>query len=392
MTAAEYLLRVLRGFVQGEDPGPFDGDWRELHELAGLHSVYGILGHSVMSYPHPDSQPVAQALRQECMQTMLLFSRRADAMKRLSKLLASESIDHLLFKGYVVRNYYPVPELRTFGDIDFLIRKADRERCDRLMLDQGFRPKTDWEPVYSYLRGNEYYEIHSEVLEVDVSDKADYRGYFQRIWDYAEPVGEHVCQPTPEFHLLYLLTHIAKHISSSGAGIRMYLDIAFYIRHFRDTLDWSWFREETEKLQFTDFVNMTFSLVEHCFGVPSPIPLRPVEPQVLQDFIDFTMEGGTFGHFGRDASVIQLKKQDRNEETVSKGKTLLHRVFPSASTIERRYTYLQGRHWLLPAAWVDRLIRNRALLGKRIRESHDILTADEAEVLKLKRLYKEIGL
>ena len=27
------------------------------------------------------------------------------------------------------------------------------------------------------------------------------------------------------------LTHIAKHISSSGAGIRMYMDIAVFIRH-----------------------------------------------------------------------------------------------------------------------------------------------------------------
>ncbi len=392
MTASEYLLRVLRGFVQGEDPGPFDGDWRALLELAAIHSVHGILGHSVMSYPHPDSAPIARTMRQECMQTMLLFSRRAEAMARLSELLSAERIDHLLFKGYVVRNCYPVPELRTFGDIDFLIRKEDRARCDRLMLDQGFQPKTDWEPVYSYLRGNEFYEIHTEVLEVDVSDKADYRDYFRQIWDYTKPVGEHAYELTPEFHLLYLLTHIAKHISSSGAGIRMYLDIAFYIRQYRDTLNWRWFSEEVKKLNFTDFVNMTFSLVERCFGVESPIPLRPVEAQVLQDFIDFTMEGGTFGYVGRDASVVQLKKQDRNEESVSKGKTLLHRMFPSAATIERRYTYLQGRHWLLPVAWLDRLVRNRALLGTRIQESRDILTADEAEVLKLKRLYKEIGL
>ena len=40
MTASEYLLRVLRGFVQGEDPGPFDGDWRALLELAAIHSVH----------------------------------------------------------------------------------------------------------------------------------------------------------------------------------------------------------------------------------------------------------------------------------------------------------------------------------------------------------------
>ena len=55
--AEQYLLRVLRGFVQGEDPGPFAGDWQELYELSAMHSVTGILGHSVMSFPHEDSAP-----------------------------------------------------------------------------------------------------------------------------------------------------------------------------------------------------------------------------------------------------------------------------------------------------------------------------------------------
>ena len=109
MTASEYLLRVLRGFVQGEDPGPFSGDWQRLLELAAMHSVAGILGHSVMSFPHPDSAPIAQAMRRQCLQTMALFSQRAEAMAQLTHALSVERIDHLLFKGYVVRDYYPIP-------------------------------------------------------------------------------------------------------------------------------------------------------------------------------------------------------------------------------------------------------------------------------------------
>ena len=47
------------------------------------------------------------------------------------------------------------------------------------MLSIGLARKHDWEPVYSYIRGVEYYEVHTDVMEVDVSDKADYKGYFQ---------------------------------------------------------------------------------------------------------------------------------------------------------------------------------------------------------------------
>ena len=390
--AEQYLLRVLRGFVQGEDPGPFAGDWQQLLELAAMHSVTGILGHSVMSWPHADSAALAQPLRRQCLQTMALFSQRADAMARLAEALSAEGIDHLLFKGYVVREYYTIPELRTFGDIDFLIRPADREKCDALMRQWGFEPKENWEPVFSYLRGAEYYEIHSHVLETDVSERADYREYFSRVWDHAEPLRGHTYALKPEYHLLYLLTHIAKHIHGSGAGARMYLDLAFFLKRFGDRLDWAWFRGELEKLSFYDFTNMAFTFVRREFGVESPIPLRAVEEQTYQDFADFTMAGGTFGKFGRDSAVIQLKNQDIHAENVSRGKTLLRRFFPPASQIERRYTYLQGRHWLLPAAWVHRVIKNRDLIGQRVQEAQDIVTADAEEVLKLKRIYQEIGL
>ena len=236
--AEQYLLRVLRGFVQGEDPGPFSGDWRQLLELAGIHSVMGILGHSVMSWPHADSEPYAQDLRRECLRTMQIFSRRGEAMAKLVQALADAGIDHLLFKGYVVRQYYTIPELRTFGDIDFLIRPEDRKKCDALMLQWGYEPKENWEPVFSYRKDAEFYEIHSSVLETDISEHADYREYFSHAWEHTERLGEHTYVLRPEYHLLYLLAHIAKHICGYGAGVRMYLDIAFFLRHFGSSLDW----------------------------------------------------------------------------------------------------------------------------------------------------------
>ncbi len=390
--AEQYLLRVLRGFVQGEDPGAFSGDWQQLFELSAMHSVTGILGHSVMSFPHADSAPIASAMRRQCLQTMAIFSQRAEAMAQLTRSLSDEGIDHLLFKGYVVRDYYPIPELRTFSDIDFLIRPADRAKCDALMKQWGFEPLADWEPVFGYRRGTEFYEIHTHVLETDISERADYREYFSHVWEYAENLSSRTYVLPPEYHLLYLLTHIGKHIHGSGAGIRMYLDIAFFLQHFGDALDWEWFRKELEALHFYDFTNMVFTLVKREFGVESPISLRPVDEQVYRDFLDFTMAGGTFGKCNQDEAELQLKKQDLGSEKVSKVKTVLTQIFPPASKIERRYTYLQGRHWLLPAAWVHRVFYNREVWGNRAQRVQKILSADQEKIQKLRRIYHEIGL
>lgn len=387
-----YLLKVLKGFVLGENPGEFHGDWTKLIKLAKIHSVMGILGFMVMSYPDESNSQVADFMKKQCLRTITLISQRSESMKQLIGKMNSKKIDHLLFKGYIIKDYYPVPELRTFGDIDFLIHPKDRSKSDELMLQQGFERKTDWEPVFSYRRGVEYYEIHTDVMEVDVSDKANYKDYFKQIWEHAHLTDGHTYELSPEFHFLYLLTHIAKHISGSGAGIRMYMDIAVFIQHFGNELDWKYIQAELEKLAFSDFANMVLTVVNVYFGVDLPIILNEIDAQVIEDFMEFTMSGGTFGFVGRDSGLISLKKQKSNKVSISRVSAFANRLFPSAASIESRYTYLQGRHWLLPVAWVHRFIRTKDTWGSHAKEAQSILNTDTEEVLKLKRIYKEIGL
>ena len=172
----------------------------------------------------------------------------------------------------------------------------------------------------------------------------------------------------------------------------MYMDLAVFLQHFGDGLDWKYIRQELEILCFTDFANMVLSVVQEYFGVKSPIPLKTVPAQIFEDFMEFTMAGGIFGHVGRDSGLVSLKNQDRDDKNVSRMKTFKRRLFPSAKSIENRYTYLQGRHWLLPAAWIHRFFRTRDSWGHHAKEAQSILSTETEKVLKLKRIYKEIGL
>lgn len=388
-------LSALRSFVQGTAPEKVDtAQFQALLELAKINSTGGIVCYAYMTHPEQTAQELLPLIRKLCYSEIGMFSRRAEQMKLLLQELEREAIDCILFKGFILRDYYPVPELRTFGDVDFVIRKEDRARCDTLMKSLDFASKDTWEPVYSYHRDTEYYEIHTDVMEIDVSDKADYAAYYSHIWEHVQPDQEHPHRFTftPEFHFLYLLTHIAKHISGSGAGIRMYLDIAFFIRHFGNTLDWQWIAQELKVLQFEAFANMVLTAVQQWFGAASPLLLKPVAPQIQEDFLEFTLEGGIYGYVGRDKSVVFLKQQDRNEEDLSKFKTLMHHAFPPVKSMKNRYTYLQKHPWLLPAAWVHRLAASHKEWGRFADHTKQIITAEPEEVLKLKRIYKEIGL
>ncbi len=389
---AQYLLKILKSFIHQEDPGVFYGDWKKLIRLAGVHSVTSIVGYTVMTYPNDSNREYSDILRKQCLESIGAFSQKAECMKALMEQLNDRQIDHLVFKGFIVRDYYPVPELRTFGDIDFLIPLNMRKKADELMMELGYQREADWEPVFSYRKGLEHYEIHTDVMEVDVSSKANYKEYFSHTWERAKLLEGRTFVLSPEDHLIYLLTHIAKHINGSGAGIRMYLDIAVFLQHFQGQLNLEYLKQELEKLKLIDFTNMVFTLVKTIFQIESPWELRQIDSSVVDDYVEFTMSGGVFGRAGRDAGLIALKNESREDGELSRGRTLRKRLFPSAASIESRYTYLQGKHWLLPFAWVHRIFKTRSTWGEHSKEAKSIMNTDKEKVEKLQRIYKEIGM
>ena len=312
---SQYLLHLLGAYLREEEPQVWENvDWAKLVQLAQIHCVTGILGYMTMSWPICPDEQMKASLRGVCLNTIALFARRAALADVFSQTLSRNGIDHIVMKGFVLRAYYPVPELRTFGDIDLVIRPEDRKKSDELLRSLGYHAEIDWEPVFSYTKDVEHYEIHTEIMELNVSQKADYRGYFRDAWPYADAVGDCRYHFKPAFHFLYLLTHIAKHVTGSGAGIRMYLDVAVYLRRFGTSLDWNWIRQELEKLCLTDFANAVLLLVQDAFDVESPIPLQAVQEETMGNFLKFTMAGGVFGREGQDSGTETLKKQNRGRE------------------------------------------------------------------------------
>ena len=391
-TEYNYLLRILGAHLHGDAPAPEENvNWDRLLELARIHNVIGILGYMGRKYPICPDPQYSSAFRNLCMGTIALFSRRQALAQAMVQQLEQAGIDHILMKGFVLRDCYPVPELRTFTDIDLVIRQSDRAKTHDLMLSLGFTVKDDWEPVYSYYRGEEYYEIHTQIMEVDVSEKADYRGYFSKAWEYARPVSAHSYRFTQEFHFLYMLTHIAKHVHGSGAGIRLYLDVAAFVQRHGSGLDWKWVEKELRELKLYDFARVVLSAVERWFGIASPFDFPPVPDSVLKDFTEFTLEAGVFGHHNRDGALAQMKHREQDNSGSRTG-LLLRQLFPKAETIQARYTYLQDKPWLLPAAWIHRLVKTSGDTKKHLETARQIIQADTEEVDRLKKLTKDIGL
>lgn len=393
ITEYEYLIHLLKCFCHQNVPEKRENiDWEKMINLSMIHSVQGIFSYMMISYKLSDDANLLESMRRLCMQTIMLYTGKDHAMKILIDQMNHAGIEHILFKGYVLKEDYPVPELRSYRDIDIVIRLEDREKSHQLMLDLGYRVKDDWEAVYSYYKNNEFYEIHSDIMETNISDKADYRNYFKSMWDHTVNAGGYSRKFTPEYHFIYLLNHIAKHVYGSGAGIRMYLDLAIYVEHYKDQMDWEYIRSQLEELQLYDFYCTVMSSIKNWFDVEGDIELKKIPETVQDEFLVFTIEGGIFGYHNQKKGVRVLKKADSDERKISRLKIVGKRMFPRKEDLEKRYLYLQKYPWMLPYAWIHRFIKTQKTWGKHFDEAKSIMSVPEEEVEKMRSFQKNIGL
>lgn len=387
------FIHLLRSFVSETKPEMNDmTDWDKLLLLSKIHSVRGILGYLNKKYNFPMDEKYKRILENSFASTVAQSVNKEYQMKKLISRLTEEKIDHLLFKGYVVRRFYPVSELRTFGDIDFIIRMEDRNKSHQLMLKLGYQPEVDYGEVYVYSKGAEHYEIHTSIMTINVSDGSRTIDYFQNPWKKAELKQGCTYEFAPEYHLIYLISHIAKHMSGHGAGIRMYLDIALFLKYYEGKLNWEYVITEMRKLNLEYFLNTVLHAVQNWFGIPIPIVIEPVKEGVFEDFQNYTLSAGIFGFDKRETGLIKVRQQVAKGKRFSKQSAFIHKLFPSASAIESRYTFLKNKHWLLPAAWVVRIFVTYKDAKKNMKELKQIVTADSKEAAKINKMMREIGL
>ena len=243
---------LLRSFVQDTAPKT-EEPWNmaELQRAAAQQNMLPVLAYENKRWRLSTDSEVCRRLDGFLYGAIVgNLNRRVD-FETLSKEFTVRGIAHMPVKGYYLRKLYPVPELRTFGDIDLLIHPADRKAAHELMLSLGYTVKQDWEPSYSYFKDAEYYEIHTNLMDGNLDGRADLQAYFDGAWAHAVADEGLRYRPADDFHLLYTICHLAKHLYGGGSGMRMYLDVALYVKHEDSGFNWQGIIEEFTRLGLT---------------------------------------------------------------------------------------------------------------------------------------------
>lgn len=361
MTGAERLvLELLSAHIRGEEMTelPKDMDWEAVLQIAQIHGLTGILWYQCREALR-DNPGILTQLHRGFLSDVFRDTCRGQDFREVADALTAAGIPVLSMKGMLLRRDYPVPQLRTMGDVDLVIRPEDRSRSHEVMTGLGFSCMVDNHAVWTYTRDVVTYEIHDHMMYEDLANSVDYRGYFDRVWEHAAPGPDGVWIPEAGYHFLYLMAHNAKHTMNKGNGFRAYLDLVFFCRGEGRNLDWPRIARELEKLRLLEFTKTCFALCESWFGVKMPIPGRALEEDFLEEITEKTFRDGLFGLENREnrtGGSAKAIRRSRLPYGLAAVKVTLHKLFPPYRDMQLIpwYSFVDGRPWLLPVAWIYR--------------------------------------
>ena len=387
MTSVQnFFIKCTRAFFEGEKTTvPSDVSLDELYEISKAQNLAAVV-FSVIKDDENAKQSKAYKMLEDCFYgSIARYDFQSAIINEIRSLLKSEKIRHVFFKGAVIKEYYPVPELRSMGDIDVLIGESDRDRVKALLMANGFELINSNGPVYDYKKDGALIEVHTKIVSGKVGG-VNAEEYFSNAMQYAK-FDEYCGVLEDEYHFCYLLTHIAHHFWFYGAGVKMILDLAVFQRS--KSLDYSKVFVYLDELGLKDFSKVLLTLCYKWFGIGEDYNSDVSQTE------EFLLSFGAFGNAGRNkAAVVRRKALEEGKKSGLSAKLSL--LFPSYKKIKDipYMRFIQGRPYLLVLGWIYRIYYNLRYRKTFVVQSTSTLSDDETLIQAENELqyFKEIGL
>ena len=299
-----------------------DADWKVLYGIAKKQALIGVLFHGIKQLPKelaPDKDllmlwmGMAQKIRQ---QNVRLFMDSAKVCGKFKQ----EGFRCCILKGQGNALLYPDPYMRTPGDIDIYLeggRKRIMEYVNRVCPNQVMRyhhvdfpvMKTAIEVHFtpSYM----FFPVHNRRMQK----------WFGKVMDLqcsnrvALPDGYgEITVPTVSFNVIYILSHLYRHVFTEGIGLRQLLDYYFVLeKWYTDSTtlntckslpqmaqintDLDALRHELKHLGLWKFTGAVMYVLHDVFELSEDKMIAPMDEKEGKFLLDEIMRGGNFGQY-----------------------------------------------------------------------------------------------
>ena len=270
--------------------------------------------------------------------------------------LEKDGIDCLPMKGWVIRDYYPDPLMRSMTDLDVLVKDMNSRKMQQWMEAHGYHPNHIEQEVHdTYIKPPYMYiELHRRLMEKGLLERQRTTWREERLaslWQntYRLEGKSHLYRFSDEDFLVHHLLHFYKHFTGPGVGLRPLADLYLFLQKNKQTLGQEYLKKQLEELHIAAFSEQMERLTSACF-----------EGQELDErawlVLDYLTHTGIYGDHTTFLVTRWFWDQGKTAAQ-SRRDTFWSQCFLPLSVMERRYPHLQGAPWLLPVYWILRIAR-----------------------------------
>ena len=315
-----------------------------LFQLSKMHNIANLLFYAIEELELDIDKELYHEWESIRDQEIIKDTLQQEEYKTLTNRFNTSDISFLTLKGMIIKNLYPVSDMRTMGDIDFLIKSQDRTKVKNIMEELNYKVEVfnkNNEDVYYKLPVHNI-EIHTELFE----EKSIYYKYYKNIWKnlIIKENSKNEYTMTNEDFYIFLITHLAKHYFHTGAGLRNIIDIYLFQKKYYKTIDLTYIESKLKEYNLYQFEQDLTSLIQVLFYN------KKITPQ-NQEMLKFILTSGTYG-FSENAYYNKMKQYK------TKSSYLLHRILLPINEMKNHYPILNKCILLLPILWLYRLLIN----------------------------------
>lgn len=301
------FLRFCIGSAKEIPDSLKEADWKELYAIAKMQALVGVQFHGIRRLPKelaPEQKllmqwmVIAEMIRK---QNIRLFQ---DSVK-VCQNFENTGFANCILKGQGNALLYPDPYMRTPGDIDIYLtggRKRVMQYINKVCPNQVMRyhhvdfpvMKTAIEVHFtpSYM----FFPIHNSrmqkwfgmVMDLQCSD----------VVTLPDGYGE-ITVPTMSFNVIYILSHLYRHVFTEGIGLRQLIDYYFVLVKSEEgrVKNLTALQRELKYLGLWKFAGAVMYVLHEALGVPKEKMIAPIDVNEGRFLLAKIMQGGNFGQY-----------------------------------------------------------------------------------------------
>ena len=317
------FLRFCIGSAKDIPDSLKEADWQEIYAIAQKQALLGVLFYGIQRLPKelaPEQKLLMQWMVMAEMirkQNIRLFQ---DSVK-VCKNFENEGFANCILKGQGNALLYPDPYMRTPGDIDIYLaggRKRVMQYINKVCPNQVMRyhhvdfpvMKTAIEVHFtpSYM----FFPVHNSRMQKWFKEVMDLQ--CSNVVTLPDGYGE-ITVPTTSFNVVYILSHLYRHVFTAGIGLRQLLDYYFVVMMWHTDLtnltdsnkslpqmtqintDLDALRHKLKYLGLWKFAQAVMFVMKEVFGLSEDRMIAPMDEKEGRFLLDEIMRGGNFGQY-----------------------------------------------------------------------------------------------